>query len=61
MKNLLVILGPTASGKSSLAISLAERFTGEVVRVDPLKYAPDLADFKSKVADHIPLSVTLFE
>ena len=38
-----------------------ERFTGEVVRVDPLKYAPDLADFKSKVADHIPLSVTLFE
>ena len=38
-----------------------ERFTGEVVRVDPLKYAPDLADFKKNVSDHIPLSVTLFE
>src|SRR5271165_6942444 len=31
---LVVILGPTASGKSALAISLAERFTGEVVSCD---------------------------
>ncbi|HZD31562.1 MAG TPA: tRNA (adenosine(37)-N6)-dimethylallyltransferase MiaA [Candidatus Angelobacter sp.] len=31
---LLVILGPTASGKSSLAIHLAERFSGEIVSCD---------------------------
>jgi tRNA dimethylallyltransferase len=31
---LLVILGPTASGKSALAISLAERFSGEIVSCD---------------------------
>ena len=31
---LLVILGPTASGKSSLAIELALRFSGEVVSCD---------------------------
>ena len=31
---LLVILGPTASGKSALAISLAQRFVGEIVSCD---------------------------
>jgi len=31
---LVVILGPTASGKSSLAIHLAERFWGEIVSCD---------------------------
>jgi tRNA dimethylallyltransferase len=31
---LLVILGPTASGKSALAISLAQQFTGEIVSCD---------------------------
>src|ERR1035438_5340249 len=31
---LVVILGPTCSGKSALAISLAQRFSGEVVSCD---------------------------
>ncbi len=31
---LLVILGPTASGKTSLAIELAKRFAGEVISAD---------------------------
>jgi len=31
---LIVILGPTASGKSALAIQLAQQFTGEVVSCD---------------------------
>ena len=31
---LVVLLGPTASGKSSLAITLAQRFSGEVVSCD---------------------------
>ena len=31
---LLVILGPTASGKSALAIELARRFAGEIVSCD---------------------------
>ena len=31
---LLVILGPTASGKSALALHLAERFSGEIVSCD---------------------------
>src|SRR5664279_1895094 len=31
---LLVILGPTGSGKSALAIALAEQFSGEIVSCD---------------------------
>lgn len=33
-KKLIVILGPTASGKSSLAIKLAKKFKGEIVSAD---------------------------
>jgi tRNA dimethylallyltransferase len=32
--NLLVVLGPTASGKSSLGIALAQRLQGEIVSAD---------------------------
>ena len=34
MRKLLVIVGPTASGKTQLGIDLAKRFDGEVVSVD---------------------------
>ena len=33
-RRLVVIVGPTASGKSALAITLAERLNGEVVACD---------------------------
>ena len=33
----VVVTGPTASGKSSLAISLAERFAGEIVNADSMQ------------------------
>jgi len=34
VKSLIVILGPTASGKSELAIKLAQQFNGEIVSAD---------------------------
>ena len=34
MKKLIVILGPTASGKTELAIRLAKKFNGEIVSAD---------------------------
>lgn len=34
MTPLLLLLGPTASGKSALSLSLAERYGGEIVTVD---------------------------
>ena len=35
--NILVICGPTASGKTALAVSLAQRFDGEVVSADSMQ------------------------
>ena len=34
LKKLIVILGPTASGKSDLAVKLAKKFNGEIVSAD---------------------------
>src|SRR6185503_16344793 len=34
MKKVLVIVGPTASGKSDLAVRLAKKFKGEVISAD---------------------------
>ena len=31
---LIVVLGPTASGKSALGIALAQRFNGEIISAD---------------------------
>ena len=38
----LLIAGPTASGKSALALSLAERLGGEIVNADALQLYADL-------------------
>ena len=35
--NVLVICGPTASGKTALAVALAQRFNGEVVSADSMQ------------------------
>lgn len=35
--NVLVIAGPTASGKTSAAISIAERFDGEIISADSMQ------------------------
>lgn len=34
MQKVLIIIGPTASGKSSLAVELAKKFNGEVISAD---------------------------
>jgi len=34
MQKLLVIIGPTATGKSKLAIQLAKKFNGEIISAD---------------------------
>src|SRR3989344_2732453 len=33
-RKILVILGPTASGKSDLAVALAKKFNGEIISAD---------------------------
>ena len=38
LKPLIAILGPTASGKSELAIKLARKFNGEIISCDSRQF-----------------------
>ncbi|HVU75544.1 MAG TPA: tRNA (adenosine(37)-N6)-dimethylallyltransferase MiaA [Candidatus Paceibacterota bacterium] len=42
MQKVLVIVGPTASGKSSLGVKLAKRFNGEIISADSRQVYKDL-------------------
>ncbi|MBL8538196.1 MAG: tRNA (adenosine(37)-N6)-dimethylallyltransferase MiaA [Hyphomonadaceae bacterium] len=42
MKPALLIMGPTASGKSALALALAERWDGEIINADSMQVYRDL-------------------
>ncbi len=37
MKNVVVIVGPTASGKTNISIELAKRINGEIVSADSMQ------------------------
>jgi len=53
MHPLVAVVGPTASGKSDLAISLAERFNGEIVNYDSVQVfrGLDIGSAKPSVAE----------
>src|SRR5262245_41648476 len=42
MTRALLIMGPTASGKSALALALAEKLGGEIVNADSMQVYRDL-------------------
>jgi len=68
LPKLVVILGPTASGKTTLAIELAQKFNGEIISADsrqvykkmnigtakPLGYWSDYADTAAFMVETIP-------
>ena len=49
----ILLMGPTASGKSALALALAERFGGEIVTVDSAQVyrGMDIGTAKPSAAD----------
>ncbi|GAB7026297.1 tRNA (adenosine(37)-N6)-dimethylallyltransferase MiaA [Geotalea toluenoxydans] len=63
---LVSIVGPTASGKTELAVRLAERFDGEIVNADSMQVYRDMdigtakpsADLSSRVPHHLMDIVT---
>ena len=48
-KKIIVILGPTASGKSDIAIKLAQKFNGEIISVDSRQIYTDMDIGSGKV------------
>ena len=61
LKKIILIAGPTASGKSSLAIHLAKKINGEIINADSMQIykefkilssRPSISDFK-KIKHHL--------
>jgi len=57
-KKLIVILGPTASGKSELAIKLAKKFSGEIISADSRQIYKGMNIGTGKVTKKEMLSIT---
>lgn len=51
-KNLITIIGPTASGKSSLAIQLAKHFQTEIISADSRQFYQELTIGTAKPTEH---------
>ena len=49
MSKILVVVGPTAIGKSNLAISLAQKFNGEIINGDSIQVYKELNIASAKI------------
>ena len=45
---IILIYGPTASGKSKFALNLAKKINGEIINADSMQVYKELKDFISK-------------
>ena len=64
--NLIVILGPTASGKTGLAAKLAYRFDGEIISADSRQVYKGMdigtgKDFEDYIVDNFPIPYHLID
>ncbi len=61
LKPLIVILGPTASGKTVLSISLAKKFNGEIVSADSRQVyrGMDIGTAKARVEQQMEIGGTM--
>ena len=56
-KKIILLFGPTASGKSKLAIDIAEEFNGEIINADSMQVYKEIKILssrpdKSKIKHH---------
>ena len=58
MEKLIVILGPTASGKSEFAIELAEKFNGQIVSADSRQIYQELNIGTAKIKEEDKKNIT---
>ena len=48
IKKIILLAGPTASGKSELAIKLAQHFDGEIINADSMQVYKEISILTSK-------------
>ena len=51
-KKIILVAGPTASGKSNLAIELAKHFDGEIINADSMQIYEEISILTSKPKSH---------
>lgn len=59
LKPLIVILGPTASGKTGLALKLAKKFNGELVNADSRQIYKEMNIATNKLGKEITIKKTI--
>ena len=50
-KKVILVAGPTASGKSKLAIKLAKHLNGEIINADSMQIYREISILTSKTSD----------
>ena len=60
MKKIILLFGPTASGKSRLAIDLAQNYNGEIVNADSMQVYSEIKILSARPNEnpHSPLHCT---
>jgi tRNA dimethylallyltransferase len=61
MKKLLVITGPTATGKTALGLEMAEKFNGEILSADSRQVYKYMDIGTGKALDHFEWGINLVE
>ena len=54
MQKVIVICGPTASGKTALSIELAKRINGEIVSADSMQIYEEMQGIKHYLVGNVP-------
>ena len=47
-KKIILLFGPTASGKSKLAVDIAKKFNGEIINADSMQIYKEFSILSSK-------------
>ena len=50
-KKIILLFGPTASGKSKLAVDIAKKFNGEIVNDDSMQIYKEIKILSSRTND----------
>ena len=50
-KKIILLFGPTASGKSKLAVDIAKKFNGEIVNADSMQIYKEIKILSSRPND----------
>ena len=60
MKKIILLFGPTASGKSKLAIDLAQNYNGEIVNADSMQVYSEIKILSARLLGVSSFKILIF-